>query len=121
MEHYPRVLPFYMTWPMPLFYGGEDTAVRDLEYLQELYPEQVRRCREKICRLLDRFDYEGSAIYDEYPDRLTLFKLAGDIAETVRREEEREADGSDAAPTPQTAELVQVLLYHEIFLRRRRR
>lgn len=70
---YPKILPFYMSWPLPLFYEEEDAAMQDLEYLQEMYPQEAKRYQLKVSRLLDRFDYDGSAIYDEYPDRLTLF------------------------------------------------
>lgn len=118
---YPKILPFYMSWPLPLFYEEEDAAMQDLEYLQEMYPQEAKRYQLKVSRLLDRFDYAGSAIYDEYPDRLTLFKMSGDILETIAREEENTGDQMSAAAKPQMAELIQVLVYHEIFKRRRRR
>ncbi len=118
---YPKILPFYMSWPLPLFYEEEDAAMQDLEYLQEMYPQEAKRYQLKVSRLLDRFDYDGSAIYDEYPDRLTLFKMSGDILETIAREEENTGDQMSAAAKPQMAELIQVLVYHEIFKRRRRR
>ena len=41
-----------------------------------------------IAGILDKLDYEGSMIYDEYPDRWQLYKLAQDILERIRREEE---------------------------------
>lgn len=118
---YPKILPFYMSWPLPLFYEEEDAAMQDLEYLQEMYPQEAKRYQLKVSRLLDRFDYDGSAIYDEYPDRLTLFKMSGDILETIAREEKNTGDQMSAAAKPQMAELIQVLVYHEIFKRRRRR
>ena len=43
MNRYSKILPFYMTYPMPLFYEEEDKAMRDLEYLQEMYPKESRR------------------------------------------------------------------------------
>lgn len=117
---YPKILPFYMSWPLPLFYEEEDAAMQDLEYLQEMYPKEAKRYQQKVSRLLDRFDYDGSAIYDEYPDRLTLFKMSRDILEAIGREEEPGESQMNAAAKPQMAELIQVLVYHEIFKRRRR-
>ena len=32
MNYYPKILPFYMTYPMPLIWEEEDTVMRDLEY-----------------------------------------------------------------------------------------
>ena len=58
-------LPFYMTYPMPMFWEEEDTASRDLDYLVQLYPERAKKYREKISRMLDGMDYRGSMIYDE--------------------------------------------------------
>ena len=116
---YPKILPFYMSWPLPLFYEEEDAAMQALEYLQEMYPKEAKRYQQKVTRLIDRFDYDGSAIYDEYPDRLTLFKMSGDILEAIGREEAAEG-GENTAAQPQMAELIQVLVCHEIFKRRRR-
>ena len=65
-------LPFYMTYPIPMFWEEEDTASRDLDYLVQLYPEQAKKYWQRISRMLDGMDYQGSMIYDEYPDRLAL-------------------------------------------------
>lgn len=118
MNRYSKILPFYMTYPMPLFYEEEDKAMRDLEYLQEMYPKESRRYQQKISRLLDRFDRDGSLIYDEYPDRLSIYKMAQDITAVIRREE-KEADREiTAEELPGITELIQVLMYNEIFKRR---
>ncbi len=118
MNHYPKILPFYMTYPMPLFYEEEDTVMRDLEYLQDLYPSEARRYQQKIMRLLDRFDFDGSVIYDEYPDRLTLFKMSRDMMSVIEKEEKEEGNEIPPENLPHITELVQVLLYNEIYKRR---
>ena len=87
MNYYPKILPFYMTYPMPLIWEEEDTVMRDLEYLQELYPRQAKKYRKRIEELLERFDSEGSVLYDEYPDRMTLYKMAQDIYAVLEQEE----------------------------------
>jgi hypothetical protein len=156
MNYYPKILPFYMTYPMPLIWEEEDTVMRDLEYLQELYPRQAKKYRKRIEELLERFDSEGSVLYDEYPDRMTLYKMAQDIYAVLEQEEKREqaeaaavaaapADGGEVSTTgdsisagaamnpavrtaeaaaplgPESMELIQVLLYGEIFRRRQKR
>ena len=88
---------------------------------------------ERISRMLDHLDYRGSMIYDEYPDRLALFRLAESIQEQIRREEEQEKGDSvkpDQEPVFTKTEsgaddrdrktLIQILLYYEIFRRRRK-
>ena len=47
-----RILPFYMAYPMPLFYQEEDTVMRDLEYLQEMYPAEAKKYRKVIVDVL---------------------------------------------------------------------
>lgn len=112
-----RILPFYMTYPMPMFYE-EDTVMRDLEYLQQMYPVQAKKYQKKIANILDKMDYRGSMIYDEYPDKFMLDKLARDIKAIIKQEEMME----DMSDTPQQweiiEELIQLLLFYEIYKRR---
>ena len=44
MNYYPKILPVYMTDPMPLIWEEEDTVMRDLGIsLQELYPRAGKK------------------------------------------------------------------------------
>ena len=118
MIHRQKILPFYMTYPLPLFYEEEDTVMRDLEYLQEMYPQEARKYQKTIIRLLDRFDYDGSVIYDEYPDRMTIYGMAQSMMSVI--EDEQRQNGEEI-PENQKAgimELIQVLLFYEIYKRR---
>ena len=114
-------LPFYMTYPMPMFWEEEDTASRDLDYLVQLYPEQAKKYRQRISRMLDGMDYQGSMIYDEYPDRLALLRLAESVQARIRQEEEEEQGRETSVEDSRDRKtLIQILLYYEIFRRRRR-
>lgn len=115
-----KILPFYMTYPLPLYYQEEDTVTRDLEYLQQMYPAEAKKYQKIIAGILDKLDYEGSMIYDEFPDRWQLHRLAGDVMDRIRREEERE---NPDTPVPQEkwnwiADMVQIILFYEIYKRR---
>lgn len=74
-----KILPFYMTYPLPMYYQEEDSITRDLEYLQQMYPSEAKRYQKTIVNILDKMDYEGSMIYDEYPDKWQLYQLSRDI------------------------------------------
>lgn len=121
MNDYPKILPFYMAYPMPLIWEEEDTVMRDLEYLQELYPRQAKKYRKRIEELLERFDSKGSVLYDEYPDRMTLYKMAQDIYAVLEQEEKHEQAEAATPLGPESMELIQVLLYGEIFRRRQKK
>lgn len=115
-----RILPFYMTYPLPIGYREEDTAMRDIEYLQQMYPMEAMKYQRAIVDILDKLDYEGSMIYDEYPDRWQLYRLSKDILDRIKREEER--DHPEIVVPPEkwewAADLIQILLFYEVFKRR---
>ena len=115
-----KILPFYMTYPLPLYYQEEDTATRDLEYLQQMYPAEAKRYQKMIAGILDKLDYEGSMIYDEYPDRWQLYKLAQDILERIRREEESKNPDKEIPKEKWewASDLVQIILFYEVYMRR---
>ncbi|MCM1537179.1 MAG: hypothetical protein NC254_02130 [bacterium] len=131
-----RIVPFYQTYHMPAYqapylqpyamngglplYMAQGTDVKeDLQYLQEMFPELARRYAAKIASAVDRLDYKGSMIYDEYPDRLRLQRLAHDLTQMIEKEE---AAGNENQTMPADSryreELVYVLLIYEIAKRR---
>ena len=117
-----RILPFYMTYPLPMHYQGEDTVMRDLEYLQQMYPAEAKYYQKRIASILDKLDYSGSVIYDEYPDRWTLYQMAKDIAHILRQEEMQ--NGEEAASEEKwewMTDMIQILLFYEIYKRRHSR
>jgi len=111
MEMSPRLLqplPFYMSHPGYFSPRQEEKLLQDLEYLQQMYPDVIKRYQRRIAEVLDKADYEGSMIYDEYPDRLSLLHLAETICGILQREEEN-APGED---------VIRILLLDEVYKRR---
>lgn len=43
--------------------------------MQSYYPEAADRIREKVEKECWLLDYEGSRLYDEYPDKFMLYQL----------------------------------------------
>ncbi len=110
-----RILPFYMAYPMPLFYQEQDTVTRDLEYLQEMYPAEAKKYQKVIAEILDRLDYEGSMIYDEYPDKWQIYRLTRVVVDKLQQDESAEPEQQD---WNRITEFVQVLLCGEIYKKR---
>ena len=108
--------PFYTTYSNPFLYEGERMQEREFNLMKSYYPRTVQRIQEKIEEECDLLDYEGSRLYDEYPDRYMLYHLCQNIMREVTSEAEMEAmsDGF-------LEDLVQVLLFQEISRRRCRR
>ncbi len=121
------IIPFYLAYPNYPMYFDEYRRVQDLEYLQEMYPSTVKVYQKKINQVLDRIDYKGSMIYDEYPDRISLYKLASDITQMILSENKQNNIEDGVPLNPMDSEemdadhvgvIVQILLYYEIYKRR---
>jgi hypothetical protein len=119
MDFNRRVLPFFMTYPG---IGERNTrdAMRDLEYLQQMYPKEVKYYQQRVAEMLDRMDYDGSMIYDEYPDKLGVERMAISMTEIIRREETQRYPEKQFTDEKWEGlkELIFVLLNNEIYKRR---
>lgn len=109
MDFKHRILPFYMTYPEVRSPYSQQDNMRDLEYLQQMYPLEVRRYQRRVAEILDRMDYEGSMIYDEYPDRYGLERLVDTIWNIIKKEEQ--SGESDISQDPETWEWIRALLF----------
>ncbi len=118
MQNY---LPFYMSFPLQYPENKEDALRRDMDYLRGLYPADAQKYLKKIRDILDYMDYEGSMIYDEYPDRWQLYRLAESIVKTLQTESENGEEKISPQKWEWVSDLVQVLLLEELLDRRQRK
>lgn len=115
MEH--NVLPFFMTYPMPMAYEDEDAMLRDLEYFQQMYPVEAKGYQKKVRDILDKMDYEGSMIYDQFPDRFSMYQLAKTVTDIIRKEEEQQ-DGANPEKWVWVGNMIQIILVYEVYKKR---
>lgn len=120
MDYQHRIMPFYMSYNTPYFMREEDSVLRDLEYLQMIYPAQAKVLQKRICEILDMMDYEGSILYDEYPDKWQLYKLSDNIVDILQKEDEEKQNCEHISPEKWEwiKDMVQLLMYNEIYRRR---
>lgn len=120
-----RILPFYMTYPTSLTQTDENQMMRDLEYFQQLYPTGAKLLQREIRKVVDIMDYEGSLIYDEYPDRFAMQKLTRDILGKIRLQLDEEMENSEELEMMLRYENIEdymyVLVLHEVWRRRNSR
>ena len=96
MDYY-SAFPYYMgyqgygQWAQPGLVP-EDRILEDLEYLQQMYPTYARKYQGTISSVVDKMDYEGSFIYDQYPDKLTMQRMVESIMVIIRVNEEAAND-----------------------------
>ncbi|MBQ2803148.1 MAG: hypothetical protein IJF07_04530 [Lachnospiraceae bacterium] len=113
-------MPFFMAYPGYMGAEQERMILQDLEYLQQNYPNEVKRYQSRVAEILDKFDYEGSMIYDEYPDRYSLQRLAGSVIEIMKREDSELPEDRRTSPEKWMwlEDMVLVLLLYEVYKRR---
>ena len=73
--YFDKYFPFYEAYASPLLYQGERMQEEEFELMKSYYPETVRRIQEQVEEECDLLDYEGSRLYDEYPDKYMFYHL----------------------------------------------
>lgn len=105
-------LPYYMMYPSRDLFDEERRNRRDYEYVRSMYPDLAKIMIPYVEEECDRFEYEESMMYDEYPDKLQLRLMSRRIQEQVRKQEQGKWDDD------RTRDLAEVLLYQEVLRRR---
>lgn len=139
MENYFRMqqsggykIPFYMAYPMQDVYLSEIEYERDRERLKEMYPKEAKRIQRVVEEECDKMEYDGSLMFDEYPDRVMVQKLCDDIYNKVydnttaevetEQYRDRRPGGGFPPPPPRRdrggRDLIEILLFDEMFRRR---
>lgn len=133
-------MPYYMAYPVPFSYDDERTERRDIEYLRSMYPDIPKRILPYVEEECDRMEYENSMVYDQYPDKLQLKLMCRRVCDNVCRHErlsfddngsgdqacgcsadrsaEKEKRQSGNIEAQSLRDLIEVMLYQEIYRRR---
>lgn len=90
----------------------------DRVYLKNLYPDTTRRIQRIIEDECDKMEYNGSLMFDEYPDKLMLRRKCLNICDRVRDCNGGMCPCKDEKWMEYT---VAVMLYNEMYRRRCRR
>ena len=105
-------LPYYMMYPLPGIFDEEKKSRRDYEYVRSMYPDLAKKVLPYVEEEYDRYEYEESMIYDEYPDKLQLRLMSRRILDNVKRQEKENWDED------RLSDMIEVLLYQELLKRR---
>lgn len=114
--YYEKYFPFYVAHANPFLYNGEKIQEDEYRLMKNYYPVASQTIQQRVEEECEALDYEGSRMYDEYPDKFMLYHTCQNIRNDV--EAEVEAQGISG---PFLDELIQVLFYHEMTRRRCRR
>ena len=89
----------------------EDMFLKDREYMKKLCPKQNREMLRWVEDVCDEEEYDGSCMYDEYPDTAAMEQLV----------DKGYIRGGRPEPEDWSRALLSSLLYDEICYRRNRR
>lgn len=56
----------------------------ELEYFKSLYPMAVKKRQVLVDEACDQMEYHGSPMYDEYPDRVSIYRIRDGICDRAR-------------------------------------
>ncbi|MBS6194010.1 MAG: hypothetical protein KH828_00335 [Clostridiales bacterium] len=117
-------LPFYMTYPFIPMFDQEMDQEKDLQVMKSYYSRRAARIQEKVERECDRMEYNGSMMYDEYPDKFMMEHLCRKIEKEVMEdamqdgEEDMDLQSMQRGRGNDMRDLIGVLLFNEMFRRR---
>lgn len=114
--YYDQYFPFYVTSANPRIFQDEQMMEKEFQLMKSYYPEMSGIIQRKVEEECEYLDYEGSRMYDEYPDKFMLYHTCQKIRKNV--EPEMKAQGVSERFLD---EMIQVLLYQEMGRRRCRR
>ena len=123
---FEQPLPFYMTYPFLMPFDQEREQEKDLQLMQSYYSRRASRIQEKVERECDRMEYDGSMMFDEYPDKFMMEHLCRKIEREILSEDEKEDQQQSKTDTRAMErdrgdglrDLIGVLLFNEMFRRR---
>ncbi|NCB92195.1 MAG: hypothetical protein EOM40_06430 [Clostridia bacterium] len=127
---FDQPLPFYMAYPYLLTIEPGRDQERDLQVMRSYYSRRAAKIQEKVDRECDRMEYDGSMMFDEYPDKFMMEHLCRKIEKEIIDEEGSEpvqGDGMEGAVNIQASpnckdcdlrDLIGVILFNEMYRRR---
>ena len=129
----PQTYPFYAPYQMQMQAGlsmqmqgnylKEMEYEKDLDRMRELYPNEVKKIQKYVDEECDIMEYEGSLMFDEYPDKTMLSLVSKRIMDKIAQDSEKdEVETSECCGGSRRggglSDLVEVLLYNEMYRRR---
>ena len=113
-----KPMPFYMSGSMSLEKERDEAMEREWRILKSWYSGEILQVQEAVERACDELDYEGSWLYDEYPDRGRMEEMQEKIQRELERDGEAAVEAEERRRRRRGDNLLKVLLSNEIFRRR---
>ena len=118
---FDQSFPFYMPYPIWMPFEQEREQEKDREVMKSYYSRRAAMIQDKVERECDRMEYDGSMMFDEYPDKFMMEHLCGKIEKELLEEEQeemKELEMQNRRGGNDLRDLIGVLLFNEMYRRR---
>lgn len=126
----PNNSPYNVPMGVPLYplygYDNCEDLDRDMNYFKQIYPNTAKQIQREIDKECDQLEYDGSLMFDEFPDRVSLDRISERVYDRLKDMDDEpsvEAKSFYHAPTRRQnllRDFISIILLNEIFNRRRR-
>ena len=92
---------------------SEEDTYRDYERMKRMYPREARFIAAMVEDMCDQLEYEGSPMFDEQPDAVTMYRMAEEVYTRMK--------GRESGPPRPDAPFMQlclILICNEYHVRR---
>ena len=83
---YEQQMPFYMAYPFLIPFQQEQDQERELQVMKSYYSPKVLEIQQKVECECDRMEYDGSMMFDEYPDKFMVEHICRKIEKELDEE-----------------------------------
>ena len=112
----------YPMYPFCPLRPWEDEKARDQRKFKELYPALARQIQPLVEEECDRMEYDGSFLFDEYPDQLMIRRMSRRIYDQIDKRDYRDdMMMQETGGRNWMEDFVTVMLLNEMYHRRCRR
>ena len=111
---YENRIRIFMAYPFGDTWEQEQRQEREARLMKSFYPKTTSRVQDAVERECDRMEYEGSMMYDEYPDKFMMEQICKRIEEEVMDSEIEMQEKRN----PWLSDLVRVMFFNEMYRRR---
>ena len=115
--------PFYMTYPFLMPNPEEREQEKDWQTMQSFYSQTASRIQQKVEMECDKMEYDGSLMFDEYPDKFMMEHLCRKIEKQLEQENQEMEPMimMNRMGDNYLRDLIGVLLFNEMYRRRCKR
>lgn len=121
-------IPFYMAYPYSVQMQENQEDEKDMDRIKDMFPRIARTIQPIIEEECDKMEYDGSLMFDIYPDKLMMENLISRVYNLLPKSKEEKNDKDEIFATDCTVcsqsvgdavkDLISVMLFQEMHRRR---